>query len=75
MNKISVYIITIVLVTLISDPAYAYLDAGSGSMLLQILLGGLAGIFVVFKLVGHKILAIFGIGRKKTPKSKSTDTD
>ena len=32
-----------------------YLDAGSGSILLQGLLGGLAGIAVVLKLFGRKI--------------------
>jgi hypothetical protein len=31
-------------------PAYAYLDAGTGSMILQLLLGGLAGLAVVGKL-------------------------
>jgi len=32
------------------DSAYAYLDPGSGSMLLQLLLGGVAGIAIIFKL-------------------------
>ena len=44
-------------------PAHAYLDAGTGSMLLQLLLGGLAGLAVLLKLFWHKILGIFGISK------------
>ncbi len=41
--------------------AHAYLDAGTGSMLLQLLLGGVAGLAVILKLFWHKILGLFGI--------------
>ena len=40
--------------------AHAYLDPGSGSMLLQILLGGLAGAGVLAKLYWHRIRELFG---------------
>ena len=50
-------------------PAYAYLDAGSGSIIMQILLGGLAGLAVILKVFWHRILGIFGIS-KKSAKSK-----
>jgi hypothetical protein len=39
-----------VLAIINATPAYAYLDAGTGSMILQLLLGGLAGLAVVGKL-------------------------
>jgi hypothetical protein len=35
----------------------AYLDPGSGSMLLQMLLGGIAGIAVTLKMFGKKVLS------------------
>ena len=41
--------------------AQAYLDPGSGSMLLQILLGGAAGLAVLLKLYWHRFLLLFGI--------------
>ncbi len=47
-------------------PAHAYLDAGTGSMLLQLLLGGLAGLAVLLKLFWHKILGIFGIRKAES---------
>ena len=37
-----------------SAPAYAYLDPGTGSMMLQLLLGGIAGAMVVAKLYWHR---------------------
>ena len=40
------------------SPAYAYLDPGTGGMLLQLLLGGVAGALVVGKLYFSKIKAI-----------------
>lgn len=42
-----------------SSPAYAYLDPGTGSMLLQLLLGGVAGALVVGKLYFQKITGFF----------------
>ena len=42
--------IAVLLATAGSAPAYAYLDPGTGSMILQLLLGGLAGALVIIKL-------------------------
>lgn len=39
--------------------AYAYLDPGTGSMILQLLLGGVAGSLVVIKLYWLKIKGFF----------------
>ena len=43
----------------------AYIDPGTGSMILQILLGGVAGIWVILKLFGQRIKAFFGISKKE----------
>lgn len=45
------------------DPVLGYLDPGTGSVLLQALLGGIAGLAVTFKLFGRRILDFFRIGR------------
>lgn len=44
----------------VEQPVHAYLDPGSGSMLLQILLGGFAAIGVAAKLCWHRLAARFG---------------
>lgn len=40
-------------------PAHAYLDPGSGSMMLQILLGGFAAVGVAARLYWHRVTAVF----------------
>lgn len=45
---------------LVSTSAHAYLDPGSGSMLLQIILGGIGGLVVLVKLYWHRLLVLLG---------------
>ena len=45
-------------------PVFAYLDPASGSMFLQLLLGGVAGAALAIKLYWQKLLGIFG-GKKQ----------
>lgn len=40
---------------------HAYLDPGTGSMLLQVILGGVAAVAVAVKLYWYKILSVLGI--------------
>jgi hypothetical protein len=59
-----------------ATPAYAYLDPGTGSMILQVLLGGVAGIALVGKLYWHKLLTLLGLRREEAtegeaPKSRA----
>lgn len=55
----------------LTRPAHAYLDPGSGSMVLQLLLGGVAAVGVVIKLFWHRILNIFGIRKEESSNSES----
>ncbi len=43
------------------QPAHAYLDPGTGAMLLQIILGGIAGAAVAFRLYWHRFRAFIGL--------------
>ena len=50
---------------LITAPsAFAYLDPGTGSMLLQVILGGIAAVGVALKLFWHKIRVALGMSKK-----------
>ncbi len=54
------YLSSILLILLgISNPAWAYIDPGAGSLFLQLLLGGVAGAIVVLKLYWHKFVGLF----------------
>ena len=37
------------------EPAYSYLDPGAGSMLAQLIMGGIAGLLVVIKLYWNRL--------------------
>jgi hypothetical protein len=51
---------------MLPQTVFAYLDPGSGSMLIQLLVGGIAGVAVTVKLYWHRILRLFRI-RKDEP--------
>lgn len=41
--------------------ALAYFDPASGSLVLQMIIGGIAGVAFIVKLYWHKLLGLFGI--------------
>jgi hypothetical protein len=43
----------------------SYLDAGTGSMLMAAFAGGIAGIGVLVRMYGHRILGIFSKKHRK----------
>ena len=49
----------IVALVVLERPAAAYLDPGTGSMLLQALLGGVAAVGVIARLYWHRLAAVF----------------
>jgi hypothetical protein len=75
MNLPTVCAIVLFLLLVYSRPAHAYLDPGSGSVVLQILLGGVAGVILVVKLFWHRLLAIFGIRKEDKEESKKKDQE
>lgn len=62
--------ITIALLLIATD-TLAYLDPGTGSMLLQVILGGVAAVGVVIKLYWHKLRVAIGLSRKSDPEDKA----
>lgn len=57
-------VVILICLALFAMPAHAYLDPASGSMFLQLILGGLAGIAVLGKLYWHKFLGLFGVKKR-----------
>jgi len=66
-----------------TGPAWAYLDPGTGSMMLQLLLGGIVGAMVVGKVYWHRfrgfVTSLFSgkpsEGARSTPASTSSRAD
>jgi hypothetical protein len=48
----------------------AYLDAASGSMIIQAVIGGVAGIAVLFKVGWRRVLALFSPRRRRELKAE-----
>ena len=46
------------------EPALAYLDAGTGSLILQMILGGAAAVAVTVKFWGNRLLQLLHIRRR-----------
>lgn len=59
--------ISVVLLLLFVTNTEAYLDPGTGSMLLQVILGGVAAVGVAIKLYWHKLRVAIGLGKKDKP--------
>lgn len=52
------------LLLLASGPnAYAYVDPGTGGLLIQALFAGIAGAAVAFRAFRHKLASLFGRGK------------
>lgn len=64
-----------ILLALWSTDAHAYLDPGTGSMILQILLGGVAGALVVGKLYWHKLKSLLGLAKEPEAREETKSTD
>jgi hypothetical protein len=57
--------LTVIILVLLTRPAYAYIDPGTGSMLLQGLIAAVAAAAVAIKLYWQKVKTfLFGRGKK-----------
>jgi len=69
MNNRSWFVVFLLLI--VAEPAFAYLDPGTGSMLLQVILGGIAAVGVALKLFWHKIRVAVGLSKKPAPEDEA----
>ncbi len=66
----------ILILLMCPQPVYAYVDPGAGSLLLQLLLGGIAGVLVVGKLYWRRLKDFLGFKEKTAgPGSQETAHD
>ncbi len=73
MKYLSALPITVWLFLFGTSSAHAYLDPGTGSMILQIILGGVAGLMVALRLYWYRILSVLGIRREAIPEQINTE--
>jgi hypothetical protein len=64
--KFAITVFAVWLLFVCATPAYAYVDPGSGGMLVQLLLGGVAGLAVIVRLYWQRFVKAIGL-RKTEP--------
>ncbi len=54
------------------DPssAYAYIDPGAGSIVLQVILGGVGALAIILKLFWERIVSIFSLSKDTSDESQ-----
>ena len=65
--------ISMLLLGAFSTPAQAYLDPGTGSMILQLMLGGVAGIAVAGRFYWDRLLTLLRIRSSADESERSRD--
>jgi hypothetical protein len=65
-------VLTAIAVAFPLSNAWAYLDPGTGSFILQMLLGGVAGMLVVVRLYWEKLKLAIGRTLGRTPNDEDT---
>ncbi len=62
-------------ITLIPVSAFAYIDPGTGGIIVQVILGGVGGLILFFKLYWKKIKSFFSKEEKPEAESKTVQDD
>jgi hypothetical protein len=73
MKNSNLSIVALLCLVFLPINAFAYLDPGTGSAMLQGILGALAAIAMVMKLYWHRLLRMLGL--RKDVMKKETDTE
>ncbi len=67
-------VVAAIILVAASGPAYAYIDPGTGSMILQGIIGGVAGGLFILRTYWAKVTAFFSGARKNTAASVASET-
>ncbi len=73
MKKIVVLILFTLCVSM--QPAYAYLDPGTGSLIVQILIAAFATVAIFFKTIWQSIKSVLHIGKRSDKNSEESEDE
>lgn len=57
----------------VATPAYAYIDPGTGGVLVQLVTGGVAGLLILLRLYWHKLRSLLGLPDMRRRDADSTE--
>ncbi|HEY1027954.1 MAG TPA: hypothetical protein VGE28_10075 [Pseudomonas sp.] len=73
MQKSKFSLVALLCLILLPINAFAYLDPGTGSAMLQGILGALAAVAMVLKLYWHRLLRMLGLRKDVVKKEEHSD--
>jgi hypothetical protein len=73
MNPVVLAAMAVVVLLLSAADAHAYLDAGTGSMLVQLLAGGVAGLLVLLRLYWRRLAVFLGFSAAEQGEERYSD--
>lgn len=74
-KSISRLVFFAVLALAFAQDALAYFDPASGSLVLQMILGGIAGVALMVRIYWHKLLGLFGVQTADTTDDEEEGDD
>jgi O-antigen/teichoic acid export membrane protein len=66
-------LLTLILFAFVVQPAFAYIDPGSGSAFMSVIIGFFVAIGVLIKTFWYKIKSFFGLSKNSKPKAESSN--
>ena len=75
MKKSNTVVLAMLVGMLVPLDAFAYLDPGAGSAILQGIIGGLAAMIIVLKLYWYRVLRFLGIRKNSSKKADGGSGD
>ncbi len=73
--KLAILVTCFLVALLTQQRAHAYLDPSSGSILIQIILGGIAGFFVLLKIYWRRIRRALGLYGQDTAEASAEEPE
>jgi hypothetical protein len=69
-SRLQQLLVASILFAVLAAPAYAYIDPGSGSMILQGFLAAIAAVALTAKLWWHRLLVMLGVRKRTLPEKR-----
>lgn len=72
-RRFTILTLSVCLVIFSTSSAHAYLDPGAGSLILQVVLGGIAGLGILRKLFWNRFKTFLQFGKQKNAGNEKTE--
>jgi len=75
LNAIKILVLTVIFIFDFVQPAFAYIDPSIGALLIQGLLGGIAGVALFWRRIRERIAKFIGLSQNKEESDVNEDSN